>query len=83
MDASSSWSVMSFLPFAFVTVAAVFQVAIWAREIILGMIERRASGSDDAGSETLANAMSLPRAEYRDITVPKSICGGEGAWGGP
>jgi small-conductance mechanosensitive channel len=43
------------------TVAAVFQVAIWAREIILGMIERRASGSDDAGSETLANAMSLIR----------------------
>ena len=43
------------------TVASVFQVAIWAREIILGMIERRASGSDDAGSETLANAMSLIR----------------------
>jgi small-conductance mechanosensitive channel len=43
------------------TVAAVFQVAIWAREIILGMIERRASGSEDAGSETLANAMSLIR----------------------
>lgn len=41
------------------TVAAVFQTAIWLREIILGMIERRASGSDDAGSETLANAMSL------------------------
>lgn len=41
------------------TVASVFQAAIWLREIILGMIERRASGSDDAGSETLANAMSL------------------------
>lgn len=41
------------------TVASVFQTAIWLREIILGMIERRASGSDDAGSETLANAMSL------------------------
>jgi small-conductance mechanosensitive channel len=43
------------------TVASVFQVAIWAREIILGMIERRATVSDDAGSETLANAMSLIR----------------------
>lgn len=43
------------------TVASVFQVAIWLREIILGVIERRASGSDDAGSETLANAMSLIR----------------------
>lgn len=41
------------------TVAAVFQCAIWAREIILGMIERRATGSEDAGGETLANAMSL------------------------
>lgn len=43
------------------TVASVFQVAIWLREIILGMIERRATATDDAGSETLANAMSLIR----------------------
>jgi small-conductance mechanosensitive channel len=43
------------------TFASVFQVAIWLREIILGMIERRASTSEDAGSETLANAMSLIR----------------------
>jgi small-conductance mechanosensitive channel len=43
------------------TVASVFQVAIWLREIILGVIERRASSSDDAGGETLANAMSLIR----------------------
>lgn len=43
------------------TVASVFQVAIWLREIILGMIERRASTGEDAGSETLSNAMSLIR----------------------
>jgi small-conductance mechanosensitive channel len=53
-------SVVRVVAFLF-TVASVFQVAIWAREIILGMIERRASGSEDAGSETLANAMSLIR----------------------
>ncbi|WP_373488055.1 mechanosensitive ion channel family protein [Blastomonas sp.] len=41
------------------TVAAVFQTAIWAREIILGLIERRASNSHDGSTETLANAMSL------------------------
>lgn len=53
-------SIVRVVAFLF-TVAAVFQVAIWAREIILGVIERRASSSDDAGSETLANAMSLIR----------------------
>lgn len=41
------------------TVAAVFQGAIWAREFVLGLIERRAS--DDASGETLANAMGLIR----------------------
>jgi len=41
------------------TVASVFQAAIWLREIILGIIERRALAGDDEGSETLANAMSL------------------------
>lgn len=43
------------------TVACAFQGAIWLREIILGMIERRALASEDAGSETLANAMTLIR----------------------
>ena len=52
--------IMQVVSFLF-TVASVFQVAIWSREIILGMIERRATASDDAGSETLANAMSLIR----------------------
>lgn len=41
------------------TVAAVFQGAIWAREFILGLIERRAD--DDGGGATLANAMGLIR----------------------
>lgn len=41
------------------TVAAAFQVAVWAREIILGMVERRAMDSEDANGETLANAMTL------------------------
>ncbi|WP_084238771.1 mechanosensitive ion channel family protein [Sphingomonas asaccharolytica] len=42
------------------TVAAVFQGAIWAREIILGGIEHRTAASEDHG-ETLANAMGLIR----------------------
>ncbi len=41
------------------TIAAVFQVAIWLREIILGLIERRTV--EDGHGETLANAMSLIR----------------------
>ncbi|MDX3910736.1 MAG: mechanosensitive ion channel family protein [Sphingobium sp.] len=41
------------------TVATVFQGAIWLREIILGLIERRTS--DDNGSDTLANAMGIIR----------------------
>jgi small-conductance mechanosensitive channel len=41
------------------TIAAVFQVAIWLREIILGLIERRTA--EDGHGETLANAMSLIR----------------------
>lgn len=41
------------------TIAAVFQGAIWAREFILGLIERHA---DEGGrGETLANAMGLIR----------------------
>ncbi len=42
------------------TVAAVLQAAIWAREIILGLIERKTL-AEDGGGETLANAMGLIR----------------------
>ena len=42
------------------TVSAAFQAAIWAREIILGFIERRTM-EDGANSETLENAMTLIR----------------------
>ncbi len=42
------------------TIVAVWQVAIWARELILGLIERRAGLNDDA-NETLDNAMALIR----------------------
>lgn len=42
------------------TIAAVFQAAIWAREIILGLIERKTS-ADDGHGDTLANAMGLIR----------------------
>lgn len=42
------------------TIAAVLQVAIWAREIILGFIERRA-GESMQESDTLASAMTLIR----------------------
>ncbi|QUT04995.1 mechanosensitive ion channel [Sphingobium phenoxybenzoativorans] len=41
------------------TVAAVFQGAIWAREIIIGFIERRTG--EDADNDTLANAMGIIR----------------------
>jgi len=40
------------------TVAAVFQAAIWAREIILGLIHRRAGIAEN---DTLDNAMTLIR----------------------
>lgn len=42
------------------TIAAVLQCAIWAREIILGLIERKTLAEDGQG-ETLANAMGLIR----------------------
>ncbi|MBN8808528.1 MAG: mechanosensitive ion channel [Sphingomonas sp.] len=42
------------------TIAAVFQSAIWAREIILGAIEHRTQASDYHG-EALVNAMGLIR----------------------
>ncbi|MEE9432732.1 MAG: mechanosensitive ion channel domain-containing protein [Sphingorhabdus sp.] len=41
------------------TISAVLQVAIWARELILGFIERRVGG--EHRQETLANAMTLIR----------------------
>lgn len=43
----------------FFTIVTVYQVALWVREIVLGLIERR---SDTAtGHETLANAMGIIR----------------------
>lgn len=42
------------------TVAAVFQAAIWAREVILGVVERR-TASDHYHGEALASAMGLIR----------------------
>lgn len=42
------------------TIAAVFQCAIWAREIILGLVEKRTAAEDGHG-ETLSNAMGLIR----------------------
>jgi len=51
-------TVLTTVKFLF-TVAAVFQAAIWAREIIIGFIERRTG--DDGHSETLANAMGIIR----------------------
>lgn len=41
------------------TVSAVFQAAMWVRDIVLGLIERRAS--DEGRGETIANAMSIIR----------------------
>ncbi|SCW57305.1 Small-conductance mechanosensitive channel [Sphingobium faniae] len=41
------------------TIAAVFQAAIWLREVILGLIERKAS--EDGHADTLSNAMALIR----------------------
>ena len=40
------------------TVAVVLQVAIWAREILLGLIQRRAA---EGNNETLSNAMGIIR----------------------
>lgn len=49
--------IMNIIHFVF-TVAVVLQVAIWAREIILGLIHRRAV---DGQNETLTNAMGIIR----------------------
>lgn len=48
---------MNLIQFIF-TVALVLQVAIWAREIILGLIQRRAA---EGNNETLTNAMGVIR----------------------
>ncbi|MBA3941701.1 MAG: mechanosensitive ion channel protein MscS [Sphingopyxis sp.] len=49
--------IMSIVQFAF-TVAVVLQAAIWVREIVLGLIQRRAA---DGNNETLSNAMGIIR----------------------
>lgn len=41
------------------TIAAVFQAAVWAREFVLGLIERRADPAN--GHETMRNAMGIIR----------------------
>lgn len=41
------------------TISAVFQGAIWLRELVMGVLERRAS--DGASGETLVNAMGIIR----------------------
>ena len=50
-------AIMQLILFVF-TVAVVMQVAIWAREIILGLIQRRAA---EGHNETLSNAMGIIR----------------------
>ncbi|MDR7058627.1 small-conductance mechanosensitive channel [Sphingopyxis sp. BE235] len=49
--------IMHIIQFVF-TVAVVLQVAIWAREIVLGLIQRRAA---EGNNETLSNAMGIIR----------------------
>lgn len=49
--------IMQLIQFVF-TVAVVLQVAIWAREIVLGLIQRRAA---EGHNETLSNAMGIIR----------------------
>tara|TARA_R110000782_G_scaffold167129_9_gene259276 strand:- start:20567 stop:21724 length:1158 start_codon:yes stop_codon:yes gene_type:complete len=50
--------IFNVIRFAF-TVVAVLQGALWAREFILGLIERKTG--DSVGGETLSNAMGLIR----------------------
>ena len=50
-------AIMQVIQFVF-TVAVVLQVAIWVREIILGLIQRRAA---EGNNETLSNAMGIIR----------------------
>ncbi len=49
--------IMQTVQFVF-TVAVVLQVAIWVREIVLGLIQRRAA---EGNNETLSNAMGIIR----------------------
>ena len=49
--------IMQIIQFIF-TIAVVMQVAIWAREIVLGLIQRRAA---EGNNETLSNAMGIIR----------------------
>ncbi|MGV7122218.1 mechanosensitive ion channel family protein [Sphingopyxis sp. 550A] len=49
--------ILQLIQFVF-TIAVVMQVAIWAREIVLGLIQRRAA---DGHNETLSNAMGIIR----------------------
>src|SRR3546814_7502659 len=51
--------IMQIVQFAF-TVAVVLQGAIWVREIVLGLIQRRAA---EGHNETLSNAMGIIRSE--------------------
>ncbi len=50
-------AIMQLIQFVF-TIAVVLQAAIWAREILLGLIQRRAA---EGHNETLANAMGIIR----------------------
>lgn len=50
-------AILQIIQFVF-TVAVVLQVAIWAREIVIGLIQRRAA---DGHNETLSNAMGIIR----------------------
>jgi len=49
--------ILQLIQFVF-TIAVVMQVAIWAREIVLGLIQRRAA---EGHNETLSNAMGIIR----------------------
>ena len=49
--------IMQIIQFVF-TIAVVMQAAIWAREIVLGLIQRRAA---EGHNETLSNAMGIIR----------------------
>ena len=49
--------ILQLIQFVF-TIAVVMQVAIWAREIVLGLIQRRAA---EGQNETLSNAMGIIR----------------------
>ncbi|HUG45305.1 MAG TPA: hypothetical protein VMK31_02180, partial [Sphingomicrobium sp.] len=42
-------------------IAFALQGAVWARELVLGMIERRAAAAEDPSESGIANAMSVIR----------------------